>query len=259
MRPIGQIVIPHRYIVPRVPGAYLRSLDSFRPLWPDCSDLYRSIMWRNDYGRNLPMLAKELESSMIFPASLVDAALKLDKLCLFMLVDGQILLNNRYHDEIRASDGISPERETHYQLKDTPKPGMIPCAASAHADLQFSFFEYWSYLELRADLFASGQVIRLNWHDIIIASMGIVDGSACDHHLMSQVQDEKLDKIWETSIITPVAPDKKIAIVQTYKNPTAQLVACCLGVSPLLQRLCCLNCAIDEALELNLKMIIVAC
>ena len=256
LKAFGPVVIAHAYIADG-DAVRLRIVKGQTILWIDCDEFYEAMM--HHLSADDPTLAWHHMSSTVFPAALIDMSINVDRCPLFMIVDGHIIMTNHYYDQINPGKSTGRDRITPYQSRDAPKTDMIPCAAGVHSDMQFTFVESSYELELRAQLFASGQSIRLNWREVLIASMGVVDGTPCDHPPLAPVNSNKLDKIWETSAIAPLAPGEKVGVVQTYRSPLAQLVACCPGHNALLQRRCCLNCAIEEALGLELKMIIVAC
>ena len=256
LRAFGPVVVTHAYISDNQGFYHTKRIRRSSILWDDCDKFYESMM--QHFSRDAPLAWYNM-SGTIFPATLLDLTIRMDRGSLFLLVDGRIIMNNHYHDQINPSKVTTGRKHVSDQSENVPRTEVIPCAAGVHSDLQISFLVCSGYLEMRAQLFASGQAINLDWQEILVACMGVVDGTPCEHPPLASVHSDKLGKICETSVAAPAAPSEKVAIVQTYRNAVAQLVACLPRRNALLQRRCCLNCAIDEALSLELTMIIVAC
>ena len=113
-------------------------------------------------------------------------------------------------------------------------------------------------LELRATVLCQGHSLHLDLARIIRSSMGLSDAHTCEYDWSAELDATLCDDVLTTSIAMPQARGSKVAIVQTKDNATAQLLACGNGKIPILQRKCCLNCAVLQAKAEGVKQIIVA-
>lgn len=198
-------------------------------------------------------------SSTIVPAPLINLKNDAEYGYLFWLLDGQIIRKDRAYTMLTA-EWFGYGRETSHSNRCSDTKALIPNSSGEHSDLRFAIVEDVDSLDIKTDIIGSGKMVKLDWHEAIIGSMALTDGSPCLHPLLAPLEDGFADEVWEASVLAPQAPSDKIAIVQTRQNPTAQFLACCyMGGTALLQRSCCLNCAVREAKQLNLRRIIVAC
>lgn len=222
-------------------------------IWHNCQDLYNDLLGKQ-------VLLGSSGSSSIFPDPLVALRNDPENGYFFRLVDGQIIMKNRYYRSIRSRVSGSSRRATK-RLASSNGKAFFPSSSGEPSDLHITVVETAKYLELRTNVIAQGQIKELNLYEVLVASMDLMEGEPCNHPLLAPLEEKHADKVWPTSVIAPDAPMGKISIVHTRHNPTAQLLACSLGNRVILmQHTCCLNCAVEQVktywLQVSAKIIV---
>ncbi|KAH8433798.1 uncharacterized protein LDX57_011432 [Aspergillus melleus] len=195
------------------------------------------------------------ESSTVYSSVLETMSLDRDRGATYYLVDGQLLFNGHYHSKLCAFS--APDRPRANESIYAHNGVVKPSRAGEHMDLLFTVHERSSHLELTCTARFSGSTVRLQLSRLILASYDLEESEPCAHSPTRQLSLDKAKNIMTTSVAAPRAQKDKIAIVQTARNETAQLLSCELGVQTILQKQSCLDCAYDQAIG-KYEMIIVA-
>jgi hypothetical protein len=133
---------------------------------------------------------------------------------------------------------------------------MTPSSLGEHSNLIFTIGESMNCAEVRTPVIC--QSLDLDLADIINSSLWVQETDHCQHDPDCELEAKYLKDVFTTSIVAPQAHRRMIAITQTKSNPVAQLLACGNDEWSLLQRDCCLNCAVEQANEQGIRQIIVA-
>jgi hypothetical protein len=194
------------------------------------------------------------DSSTLYSGVLRTMSITRDRGVLYYLVDGQLQLNGRYHSSLHTLP--VPERPKATQSLYTHKGVVKPSSFGEHLDLLLTVHERSTFLELTCAVRFSGNTVRLQLARVLVASYGLEESEPCEHSPTEELSADRVKNIVTTSVAAPRAQGKKIAIVQTAGNATAQLLSCELTVPTIIQRRSCLNCTYDEA-DGKFEMIIV--
>jgi len=222
-----------------------------------CYDIHESLMTlggRRKWG--IDDLAFSDGSCTIFPAALLRLQTDIDRGYRYNLCDGKLLIKGRYYASLRSIPARDrPAAQTSlFNYKGRIKPSSI----GEHSRVSLTVREALEHLELRTTVLSQGHSIHLDLVRIIRSSMGLSDCSPCEHDLSAELDATLQNDVLTTSIAMPHAKGQKIAIVQTKDNATAQLLACGNGKTMILQRKCCLSCAVAQAKAGRFEQIIVA-
>ncbi|KAL2850197.1 hypothetical protein BJY01DRAFT_245663 [Aspergillus pseudoustus] len=223
-----------------------------------CQDIHSHVMTLiGGFRKQWSVVAAELacsKSSTVYSRVLETMSLDRDRRARYYLIDGQLLFNGRYHSSLRALP--APDRPRANRSLYAHKRVVKPSCAGEYMDLLVTVNERSTSLELTCAARFSGNTVRLQLSHVLVASYGLDASEPCAHSSTEPLSPDKTKHIMTTSVAAPRAQGRKIAIVQTAGNETAQLLACELGVRVILQKESCLDCAYDEAVEKH-KMIIV--
>jgi hypothetical protein len=223
-----------------------------------CQKIHNEVMALVSYvseGRDrvIPELASS-DSSTLYSGVLRTMSIAPDRGVLYYLVDGRLQLNGRYHPSLRTLP--VPERPKATRSLYTHKGVVKPSSFGEHIDLLLTVHERSNFLELTCAVRFSGNTVRLQLTRALVASYGLEESEPCEHSPTEELSADRMENIMTTSVAAPRAQEKKIAIVQTAGNATAQLLSCELAVPTIIQRRSCLNCTYDEA-DGKFEMIIV--
>lgn len=116
-----------------------------------------------------------------------------------------------------------------------------------HSDIMITIRECIDFLEIRTTARVGGSNVHLDLGSIIIASWGLEESQPCEHPLTTPLDPDDLKEVMTTSVASPSASGKKIAIAQVQGNPIAQLLCCNPGTRSLIQTDCCLRCTLEQA------------
>jgi hypothetical protein len=200
-------------------------------------------------------LAWSNRSSTMCPASLLRLKRGLDEGVQYELRDGQILVDGRYYTRLRFVSAKARPMSSKSLYQGRGK--LTPTSLGEHSNLIFTVQESLHCLELRTTAMFNGQSLHLNLAEIIISSLVAQFAAPCEHDHDSALDEAYCIDVITTSVVSPLAEAGKVAITQTRGNPVAQLLACGAKNVSLLQRDCCLNCAVKQAMEEKFSQIIV--
>lgn len=202
-------------------------------------------------------LARCNGASTILPAPLLDLHVNLEQGYRYKLFDGQLLIKGRYHRDLKAVPVRSRSQAT--TSLTAREDGIRPSSIGEHDQLSFTLREGLSCLELRTSILVRGQSVHVDIGNIMLGAMGLENAPACDHDILDMFSFTFEPNALVTSIATIKTEGRGgIAIVQTMGNPTAQFLACDKGFRSVLQRRCCIDCAVQHARKRMARQIVVA-
>jgi hypothetical protein len=198
-------------------------------------------------------VAGSSNSSTVYMAALQTLQLPNKMNAPFILMEGQLVFNGRYHASLEAlrSDRPLAKNNIHQGRQ------IIPSSIGEHSSLEMTIVESVYCLELTLNIRIGGEIVHLDLGRTILASWAVREGEPCDHPADMPLESRYEDGVLTTSVACPSPVSDKIAIVQVSRNPVAQLLACIRNRPALLQANCCLNCAYEEAEEGGYVIIIV--
>lgn len=176
------------------------------------------------------------------------------------LVDGHITFRGHYFNEVFDYAELARERASHSIARSA---GVIPSNIGAHTDLLVTLRETLEDLELKTTVRSAGQNLDVRLSSSLRGFSALRRTAPCSHPSNTPLTEANAAKSMATSVISPLAeksPEgpRKFSIVMTKGNPAAQILACDGEFRALLMEECCLNCAIEQAEEIGLKVIIVS-
>ncbi|KFY19358.1 hypothetical protein V491_04483 [Pseudogymnoascus sp. VKM F-3775] len=213
--------------------------------------VYRSIAFICGANNGI---ASSSNSSTVYMAALQTPRLpnKLD--AQFILVEGQLIFNGRYHRSLVAVGQDRPEAE---DIRRGTQP-IIPSSIGEHSSLELTILEAVHFLQLTTTIVLGGVIVHPNLQDIILASWEAREADRCNHPANTPLEAQYEPEVVITSVATTNVLRRRMAIAQVSRNPVAQLLACDFKQRTLLQTGCCLNCLCEEARKTRNTMIIVA-
>lgn len=214
-----------------------------------CEALHIFMMISDEHGA----LANCFGLTTIY-SSLLDT-MELDPgqgLC-YRLVEGSLVFNNHYYKTLQCR-GIEL-RPIAKGDSSTFEDQVTPSSAGKHEDLELAIREHMHHVSLQANVRYSGIISQLNFSNILISSYGHDVTTPCQHDSKSPLKEAYKDYVMTTSVAAPLA-EGKLAIVQTQRDRTAQLLAFEKGARAIVMKYCCLNCAYEQAKD-KYDMIIV--
>ena len=178
----------------------------------------------------------------------------------YYLFDGQLVFDGRYYMNL-VSDVRSGRGKTTKSPHHNSEGRIFPCSNGTHSKMSLTVLETNNRLILRSSIVVQGHLIDLDLVSVLEGAMGLTYANPCEHPASSDLSSIWHDKVLITDIESPRTEEPKISIVQTAGDPTAQLLACERGYPnslALLQRGCCLNCAVAQAFSEEIFQVIVA-
>lgn len=216
-----------------------------------CDIIYSCIM---NFGGSNNGVAASSDSSTVYMTALQTPQLPNAMNSLFILTEGQLIFNGRYHTMLLATGSERPEAEKDIHQVTQP---IIPSSIGEHSSLDMTLLEGVHELQLTTTILIGGGILHLNLERIILGSWEVHVAEPCEHPANTPLEQRYEEAVLTTSVASPSAIEGKIAIVQVSRNAVAQLFSCVENTRTLLQKNCCLNCAYEEAVKGKYKMIIV--
>lgn len=202
-------------------------------------------------------IARSNGFSTIYPARLTRLWASRNDGIRYRLRDGQIIINGRYYRTLRSLN--APKRPS-ASLPSRPYAQILPRSDGVHSRLDLSVQESLVHeslrfgnsdcLNLRTKFEFQGRSMHVDFGLCLASAMRIMMATPCTHNPSEGLDPNLNGDVVTTSVAAPNAGTSgKIAIVQTKGNEEAQLLACDVYASKptLLQKYCCLSCAVKEA------------
>lgn len=206
--------------------------------------------------RGVRRVATSSNSSTVYMAAIQTLGLPSTMNAPFILTEGLLIFNGRYHMVLKAAGLERPKADNNIHQGTQP---IIPSSIGEHSSLEMTILEGVHDLQLTSTIVIGGGIVHLNIDEIIAASWKLHEAEPCEHPSKTPLEPQYEKSVVTTSVASPSAVDDRIAIVQVSRNTVAQLLSCFhvgRGGS-LLQLDCCLNCAYEQAVRGDYRMIIV--
>ncbi|OBT49988.1 hypothetical protein VE04_10190, partial [Pseudogymnoascus sp. 24MN13] len=187
-----------------------------------CEVIHRYIMTtctrtNRDFAGNY--VAGSSNSSTVYMAALQTPQLPNKMNAPFILMEGQLVFNGRYHASLKAVGPVRPDAENNIHQGQQITPSSI----GEHSSLEMTIVESISSLELTSTIRVGGEIAHLVLGHTIIASWAVRETEPCDHPPDTPLESQHEDAVFTTSVASPRASKGKLAIVQVSRNPVAQL------------------------------------
>lgn len=186
-------------------------------------------------------MALSSDSGTIYPAILSTLSVPVSQGVIFNLVEGQLVYEGRYHRNLRAKAARPRSRAT----RSLQTNNFTPSHIGVHVGSPLvSIREGFESLEVACHFQYGGSDVEVNLKSVILGYIGMRWSTECPHQVTDHLRLPSVHKAYATSVASP-SGDGAIGVAMTRWNPTAQLLCCEFGYQAVLQRFCCLNCALQ--------------
>lgn len=222
---------------------------------------YTSLGIADPLYMNLNDLARSNGPFTILPTPLLCLHYNPHDGFLYTLYDGLITYDGRYCEAL-TSQHASPRSLAQQSQNFTADGRIYPCSYGVQSDLRFTIRESRISIILLATLKIQGRQVMLGLSNILHGMLGMMHAEPCEHPPLSDLDISLHDKVVLASVEAPrTGASSKVSIVQTANDSAAQILACEMGRPSnlaLLQRYCCLNCAVRQAEKERVYQVIVS-
>jgi hypothetical protein len=213
-----------------------------------------------------PIVCQSSGHVTVFPVTLQYPRIINPWMVEYLLVDGKLQEGpNSYSAVIcaRAQKGDSKKlRRPKVGVSLLPKKAKItPSSLGEHnllsMTLQSEVIERMQVLLLRSRIQSSTKSCHVNFLDIHLGFLGLTPADVCDHIRHSALDAEFTEGVMATSVQAPAAKSANtLALTLTHWNPESQFLCCSTSSPALYQGSCCLTCAVAQAREEKIGMVI---
>ena len=194
-------------------------------------------------------------TSTIYPAILETLEVPSQQSVTWKLVEGHIIHEQRYYRDVHAVTA-SKRPKAIRSLMDEIR--------SSHIGVQtgrptITIREGYNSLDMLCTIQYDRREINLDLMEIITSYMGMHWTTVCPHSTTKPLSPGSKPCI-ATSVAAPSAARtnrKRVGVVMTHRNPMAQFLSCGYGYQAVLQRECCLDCAVEATDDTYESVIIV--
>lgn len=186
------------------------------------------------------LLALSSDSCTIYPTILQTLSVPSHQFVTFTLVEGQLVYERRYHRYLRAKPARARPKATTALHKDTITPSHIGVHVGSPS---LTIREGFDFLEIICTFRFAGNDIKVNLEAVIWGYIGMRWADMCSHPVTDCMDLSKYASI-PTSVASPSAV-RRLGVAMTRWSPVAQFLCCENGYQAVLQRNCCLNCALE--------------
>ncbi|OBT52985.1 hypothetical protein VE04_08315 [Pseudogymnoascus sp. 24MN13] len=213
-----------------------------------------------------PIVCQSSGQVTVFPATLQYPRITNPWMIEYLLVDGKLQEGpNSYSAVIcaRTQRGDSKKlKRPKVGVSLLPKKAKItPSSLGEHnllsMTLQSEVIERIQVLLLRSRIQSSTKSCHVNFLDVHLGFLGLTPADVCDHTRHSALDAEFTEGVMATSVQAPAAKGANIlALTLTHWNPESQFLCCSTSSPALYQGSCCLTCAVAQAREEKIGMVI---
>ena len=228
-------------------------------------DPWTSRLWLAG-GEDPPLICRSSGHNTVLPATLQYPRITYPWAIEYLLIDGKLHDRNNSYLAIICADTqkgaakkLSRPRATGSLL---PKNTQIkPSSVGEHNFLNLTLrpevIERMPVLFLRSTIQFSTKICPVNFVEIHLGFMGLAPADECEHFQRSPLNVESAHRVVTTSVAAPTSRNEgTLAITLTHWNPEAQFLCCSAGIQALYQGACCLTCAVTQASEENIVLVI---
>lgn len=206
-------------------------------------------------------IAQGSSSCVIFPSTLRTFRIPTDRLLTFDLVEGQLNFEGRYYTQLRSQFARQPQPDR--GITKFRKGDLAPSNHGEHSELLITARERIDHIEVRTTVRVAGAERLVSLYDALRGSWLLQKTQPCDHSMSTPLEAELEKEVETTSVADPYFRQARVAIFQTLHNDVARFLSCgsehlsAEDTGRLLLNDCCLNCAVRQAIDHKIRMIIV--
>lgn len=197
----------------------------------------------------------------IFPTTLISPRLPETPNVEYILTEGCFQYGSTCYTTVIAlegdgSDGAAPALPPTDIIP--PATPLTPSGIGAHECLTLSLRRTADHLLLRTAIQGAGRTVEVSFWNVQLGFLGLAYAAACEHDWKAELNREARLGVVTTSVLAPVAHrdgNKVVSVAMTSFAPEAQFL-CCRQPPALLQRECCLECAVRQAKGMGFRLVI---
>jgi hypothetical protein len=215
---------------------------------------------------NPPLICRSSGHATIFPATLQYPRIDYPWEVEYLLVDGKLHDGPNCYSAVICAKTQKGEAKKLKRYKARMsllprKSQIVPSSLGEHnlfsMTLRPEIIERMQILLLRSTIQFSTKSYLVNFLDIHLGFLSLAPADECEHFLRSPLKAEPTEGVIATSVAAPTPQaGSTIAITLTHWNLESQFLSCSIGVPGLYQGECCLTCAVAQAREKHLTLII---
>lgn len=213
-----------------------------------------------------PIVCQSSGRVTVFPATLQYPSITHPWMIEYLLIDGKLREGpNSYSAVICArtqkGDSKRLKRPKVGVSLLSKKAAITPSSLGEHdllsMTLQPEVIERIQVLLLRSRIQSSTKSCHVDFLDVHMGFLGLTPADECDHVRHSALEAEFTEGVMATSVQAPAAKSANIlALTLTHWNPESQFLCCTSSSRALYQGSCCLTCAVVQAREEKIGMVI---
>ena len=178
------------------------------------------------------------DSCTLYPTVLSTLELPASQHIRFSLVEGRVVHEGRYHRHVLAA-GDTARPTAKESLMETVTPSNVGVYSG---NPLVTIYEGFNMLELSCSVQYARNEVKLNLKAVLLGYIALQWSTTCNHRVTDHLDPKH--KAIATPVSSPAA-DGRPGVVMTRWNPVAQFLSCDYGYNIILQRDCCLNCAVE--------------
>ncbi|KAM5461060.1 hypothetical protein MferCBS49748_007429 [Microsporum ferrugineum] len=174
-------------------------------------------------------------------------ALDLENGAYYEVVDGVLHFNGQNQDMLCGAPAAQRNKPGVFEPQYSTRDKIVPSGAGEHSELSLTLREVSNYLELRFVAVVAKTNVPIDLEDVILSSYFVKQANPCEHPSSAPFKHG-----WINTTTTSVAAS--ITTIPSWyagalvsRNKPAQLLCCMSQRKILLQRDCCLTCALVQA------------
>ena len=210
--------------------------------------------------QDLKAIAVSSDNCTVYPSILETLSMSRMQHVTFKLVDGHFTYHGRPYRELRSTRGPAPMAATVSPEIPLLQNDFRPSSIGVHkGEPLVTITEALDHLMVRSDLQYEGIIYPFELYLTTICYIDLLWTAPCTHSSDQPLDVQKYPEITWTSLAQRFAESRR-AIAMTRGSPTAQLFCCDVGRSMqvlVMQHDCCLNCAVEQAVDLGLGFVII--
>ncbi|KAM5448126.1 hypothetical protein McanMca71_004234 [Microsporum canis] len=186
-------------------------------------------------------------SCTIYPNRLQIMALDLENGAYYEVVDGVLRFNGRNHNMLCSGPAAQRNEPEVFEPQYSTRDKIVPSSAGEHSELSLTLREVSNYLQLRCVVVVAKTNVPIDLEDVILSSYFVKQANPCEHPSSAPFKHGWINAI-TTSVAAPITTIPSwYAVALVLRNKPAQLLCCMSQRKILLQRDCCLTCALVQA------------
>ncbi|KAM5465578.1 hypothetical protein MauCBS54593_006353 [Microsporum audouinii] len=186
-------------------------------------------------------------SCTIYPNRLRIMALNLENGAYYEVVDGVLHFNGQNQDMLCGAPAAQRNKPGVFEPQYSTRDKIVPSSAGEHSEVSLTLREVSNYLELRFVAVVAKTNVPIDLEDVILSSYFVKQANPCEHPSSAPFKHGCINTT-TTSVAAPITTIPSwYAAALVSRNKPAQLLCCMSQRKILLQRDCCLTCALVQA------------